>query len=423
MDFAGHYFSRQKSFQPIIPGSPDREVRIIIVIPATREEDILSPVLSICNCQQPVCKVEVIVFINGSEKESEQERMINVDAYEKLEKLACNLPVPWLKLFPIIELGIPSKWAGVGYARKTGMDQALWRFSQIERPDGLIVSFDADARCEPGFLKAVEHHLRKFPGANGLSIYFEHDFPCRSERSPACEAIISYETHLRYYKLSLQFAGFPFSYHTVGSSFAVSAKAYALQGGMNRNKAGEDFYFLQKIIPLGNFHELNDTVIHLSSRISNRVPFGTGAAMQKMKEGDHSTYYTYDLQAFRDLQPVRASATELFRCNKDQLVRWIGSLSQPLQHFLQDTSFEAAVEVMNRNASSLEPFKKRFYQWWNAFRVLKFLNYSHQQQYEKLPASRAALQLFPLLDIELPVPDDTLSIMEALRDYERNGRN
>ena len=62
------------------------------------------------------------------------------------------------------------------------------------------------------------------------------------------KAVWLYELHLRYYKQALQFTGFPYYYHTIGSAFAVNAEVYCKQGGMNRQKAGEDFYFLQKII-------------------------------------------------------------------------------------------------------------------------------------------------------------------------------
>ena len=37
---------------------------------------------------------------------------------------------------------------------------------------------------------------------------------------------------------------------------AVRADAYLRQGGMNRRKAGEDFYFLNKFMVLGGYGEM-----------------------------------------------------------------------------------------------------------------------------------------------------------------------
>src|SRR4029434_9989987 len=95
------------------------------------------------------------------------------------------------------------------------------------------------------------------------------------------KAIAAYELHLRYYLQALRTAGFPHGYHTIGSSMAVRARTYMEQGGMNRRQAGEDFYFLHKLIPLGGFTELNSTTVYPLPRPSNRVPFGTGRAVSE----------------------------------------------------------------------------------------------------------------------------------------------
>ena len=88
------------------------------------------------------------------------------------------------------------------------------------------------------------------PRSPGCSIYFEH--PLHGPLEPKVyEAIAAYELHLRYYVQALRYAAFPYAHHTIGSSMAVRADAYAKQGGMNKRQAGEDFYFLHKIIPLG----------------------------------------------------------------------------------------------------------------------------------------------------------------------------
>ena len=93
-----------------------------------------------------------------------------------------------------------------------------------------------------------------------------------------------YEDYLHYYKKALDYAGFPDSIYTIGSAFAVRADAYVKQGGMNRRQAGEDFYFLNKLTKLGKITEINDAYVYPSARVSDRVPFGTGAAMNKCDE-------------------------------------------------------------------------------------------------------------------------------------------
>ena len=108
--------------------------------------------------------------------------------------------------------------------------------------------------------------------------------------------------HLRYYKNALAFTGLPYAYHTVGSSFALTAAAYARQGGMNRRKAGEDFYFINKLIKGENFGEIMGAKVVPSSRISDRVPFGTGRALLEAFDGVKNLELTYDFSIFKCLK-------------------------------------------------------------------------------------------------------------------------
>ncbi|NJK86994.1 MAG: hypothetical protein HC906_14465 [Bacteroidales bacterium] len=57
------------------------------------------------------------------------------------------------------------------------------------------------------------------------------------------EAISKYELYLRVHTAFLRLIGFPNSFFTLGSCFAVKAKSYTEIGGMNKRHAGEDFYF------------------------------------------------------------------------------------------------------------------------------------------------------------------------------------
>jgi hypothetical protein len=51
---------------------------------------------------------------------------------------------------------LPQKWAGVGWARKIGMDEAVKQINANNYPDGLIISFDADSIVLPNYFQAIE---------------------------------------------------------------------------------------------------------------------------------------------------------------------------------------------------------------------------------------------------------------------------
>ncbi len=88
---------------------------------------------------------------------------------------------------------------------------------------------------------------------------------------------------------------------------------------MNKRKAGEDFYFIQKIIELGNYTELNTTGVIPSPRISNRVPFGTGKAIGDWVKQGSEEYFTYHPQTFRDLIPLTSNIDKLYTDSNWQL--------------------------------------------------------------------------------------------------------
>ena len=93
---------------------------------------------------------------------------------------------------------------------------------------------------------------------------------------------------------------------------AVRADIYAGQGGMNKRQ-GEDFrIFLHKIIPLGQFGEINNTRVIASPRPSARVPFGTGKAVREFL--DNGRIESYPLAAFEDLKVFFLIRCRIFQC-------------------------------------------------------------------------------------------------------------
>ncbi len=202
---------------------------------------------------------------------------------------------------------LPERYAGPGLARKTGMDEAVRRFAAAGTPDGIILSFDADTLCDPDYFTAISDHFHRHPDDNGCSIYFEHPLSGSDFNSEVYRAVTYYELHMRYYLRGLRNAGHPNVYHTVGSAFAVTAEAYCRHGGMNRRKAGEDFYFLQKFFDAGRFSECNTTRVIPSPRPSGRVIFGTGAAVSEFLSSKAEPL-TYNPAAFDSIGTFLANA-------------------------------------------------------------------------------------------------------------------
>jgi hypothetical protein len=335
----------------------------------------------------------VIVVVNHPEHAPEEAKRQNEANLHDAQQWAGRHNDRRLLFHPIYKPDVSEKNAGVGYARKTGMDEAAYRFLQSGVDDGVIIGFDADSICDENYLEEIERAFFDGKPVHGASIYYEHPLEGDEYDAMVYEGIVLYELHLRYLNQALRYAGFPYAYHAVGSAFAVRASAYVKQGGMNKRKAGEDFHFLRKIIPLGNYTAINTTRVIPSPRQSDRVPFGTGASIRRWMEHRPAAFDTYPLEPFEDLKQLFAVVPLFFKANPAVITELRMSFSSPMQDYLLQNSYLEHLAQANANSASPEAFTKRFFGWFDGLKTVKYLNDSCQQGYGKQPPKAAAVRL------------------------------
>jgi hypothetical protein len=388
-----------------------------IVIPCYDEPDLISTLQSLKQCALPQEQVKVLVIINQSETESERVLTHNQNTYSQATK--------WAKLnstselnFEIQQHTLAAKHAGVGLARRRGMDTAADYFLHQQNHNGVIVCLDADCTVAKNYLVEIEKHFERYPQTPAASIYYEHDLDaCDSEENYT--AILNYELYLRYYIEGLRYTNYPFAYHTIGSSMAVRAGVYKKQGGMNKRKAGEDFYFLHKIMPLGNFTEINTTTVYPSSRASHRVPFGTGKAVNDWFNQKEKVFTTYHPEIFEEVKQLIESIK-----NADRSINfseWGGELSKQLKEFITQIKGEEAFIKAQQNAATEESLKKRWMTWWDGFKVLKLVHFLRDKQYPNTTLQAAAITL---LTKNKKAVNDNQSLYDLLmfyREIQRKG--
>ncbi|UKN02579.1 glycosyltransferase [Paracrocinitomix mangrovi] len=363
------YLNKYGFLPPQLAQNVAEDTEIIVVIPCFNEPDLITSLQSIKNCIRPKGAVEVIVVINSGEHHQDDIKSQNLKSIESFN--SWNQSEDWINFFLIHQPNLPKKHAGVGLARKIGMDEAVTRFDKINK-DGIIVCFDADSQCDPNYLVEIENHFNQNPKSPACSIYFEHPLNGTEYSQKIYEGIINYELHLRYYKQCFDYCGLPYNFHTVGSSMAVRSSAYQKQGGMNKRKAGEDFYFIHKIIQLGNFTELNSTRVIPSPRTSDRVPFGTGKAIADWMETEEEEYFTYNFEIFKQIKVFISLIPEFFESEVkiDDL-----PIHTAYKLWLKEVDFLEKLHNVKSNSTSYESFQKRLFQWFDAFTVLKLVHY------------------------------------------------
>jgi hypothetical protein len=405
----GQYLEKYAFRPKLISGKVDSDLGLVVVIPCCNEQALIGSLQSLYNCQKPDKKVEVITVINASENSAEevvnQNRKTFREALEWSEKHVDD----WISFYFIEENSLPKKHAGVGLARKIGMDEAVRRFDEVGNGKGLIVCFDADSKCEQDYLVEIEKHFKSNPNSPACSIHFEHPIHGDEFDQTIYSGIAQYELHLRYYKNCLKYAGLPYAYHTIGSSMAVTKDAYQKQNGMNKRKAGEDFYFLQKIIPLGGFTEIKTTKVIPSPRMSDRVPFGTGRAMQEWLNSDQSEMTSYNIQSVEALKFFVSEVPKLYA-----EVEFV--VDESIMKFLDTVDFESNLINIRENSRSKEHFVELFFKWFNAFKVLKYMHFARDNHYPNTRLTLAAKDLLNLL--EKPDADSIKGLLEKYREID-----
>ncbi len=415
MSFANYYLQNYTQGAGYISAPPLPDLNIIVTIPCINEPNLISSLNSLKNCQLPQCSCEVIIAVNSSENAATHILHQNSQTIEEANKWIIENNTEKLRFFVVHAPNLPKKWAGAGLARKIAMDEAVYRFNRINKPNGIIACFDADSLCDANYLTELEKKITE--NVSGASIYFEHPTSGTEFEPIVYKAITEYELYLRYYKQAIEFTRFPYSFHTVGSSMAVRAEIYAKQGGMNRKKAGEDFYFLHKIIPLGNFIEINTTRIIPSPRPSDRVPFGTGAAITKSINQPNEEFITYHPLAFVVLKDFFEKTDNLFIHSSP--LNQINEIQPFMLKFLSENDFENALIEIKKHSPTIHTFRKRFFDWFNAFRILKYLNYSHEHELSKINLSIAASHLLKLAHHHQCTSLDTADLLNIYRNRDR----
>lgn len=414
MGFASAYLKEREIFPEIIKEAPDKETGIIVVVPAYDEPGIGKMLDSIASSSPPPCKIEVIIVVNAPEDASSESIRNNKLTLKIIERWKVENPNSFFRIYPIEAIPAYIKDWGVGLARKTGMDEAVRRFNYLNKPEGVILNLDADCLVEKNYFLSVYNELLKKSDRSACSIYFEHPLGGDDYPAEVYRYIALYELHLRFFFQVLIFSGFPYVFHTVGSAIAVKALPYVKAGGMNRKRAGEDFYFIQKLVPAGGYFNLNSTKVYPSPRPSFRVPFGTGASISKMTGSGEATLLTYNILAFKELKSFFGMTEDYYFGKYQEFADFYKSLPAGVRSFIEEKELFYKLEEIKTNTSGFQAFKKRFFGWFNMFRVVKFLNHVHAGIYEKKPVSDAASE-FLIQNKIIEVPEDPVRLLTCYR--------
>lgn len=349
-------------------GLSESKFSAAIVIPALAEYEHLPHTLSSLAKNPPsdLSKTLVVVVVNNRSDATVNQKDDNSKTLQWLcENKDSGLHLAWVDACsPGLEL--PEK-EGVGLARKIGFDLSLQCLNWDSVP--ILISLDADTLVDERYLPAIFDHFSK-TSIGGAVLPYRHQLGRSQEEE---SAIRNYELYLRSYLFGLSMAGSPYAYHTIGSAFACRADAYIAAAGMNRRKAGEDFYFLQQLSKTSGVEFVRGTVVNPSARLSNRVPFGTGKVVQAQVETSQFPCQYISLPSFQILEELLNLVAKNWNKPAIDLVDLARQVSLVLYDFLQELKFEQVWERLQRNHLSQDKMLFAFSLWFDALRTRQLL--------------------------------------------------
>ena len=347
--------------------NPIHKFKNIVIIPAYAELEHIDDTLdSLSQCEVDSFDETMVVVVVNNEADApshiidnNQQSLLNITKRKDLFYVA------------VIDassegMSISKKHAGVGMARKIGMDLAL----EFANPETLLFCLDADSLVAPTYFREIQAHFNSTESVAAV-VGFSH---IKNENPELEIAIRQYEAFLRMTAMKLKDAGSPFGYVAMGSTIICRAHGYASIGGMPRRKATEDFYFLQAFAKFRGVTEIKAILVYPSSRESERVYLGTGFRISQAKKGEDLRELAYPNEAFKILKEWLTIASSGYSEDINKILTTVQKLDLLLHDYLLEENINEIWNPLRESSPSEAHFQKQFHRWFDALKTHRLLN-------------------------------------------------
>ena len=355
----------------------------------------------------------LIVVVNNSISSTEEVKNDNQKTIQYLKNIKSRVNISFIDACSTGK-EMDDKNGGVGLARKIGMDLALTKFDYYSLNKKILICTDADCTVEPYYLTKISQEFNR-NNYEAAVVNFVHDIKGNDEET---KAIICYEIFLRHYVLGLNFAKSEYAFHTIGSTMLCTPEAYVKVEGMNKRKAAEDFYFLEKLAKIYPIGELKSTFVYPSKRGSWRVPFGTGRSVDRYLFNSRDEYLLYDPKNFIVLKTWLQVFNDNSISNQIDLIRISQNIHPALSGFLSQQDFGNFInKVLLKNNNPNEIEKQKHF-WFDAFRTLKLIHYLRDETYPNINMFDAIDELLKMMSIENKIKrNSAIPELEIQKEY------
>ena len=176
-------------------------------------------------------------------------------------------------------------------------------------------------------------------------------------------------------------------------------ESYIKVEGMNKKKAAEDFYFLEKLAKNLRVENITSTTVYPSSRSSWRVPFGTGQRVERFLSDKQNEYLLYNPLTFDILKKW----LEVFNSDRpktsNEYLASAKNIHTELCNFLTEQNFSNDWNKILSNSKTLEQLSKQKQKWFDGFRTLKLIHYLRDKAFPQIDMFEALNGIFKRVGI------------------------
>jgi len=228
-------------------------------------------------------------------------------------------------------------------------------------------------------------YLKEPPSTCGVAIvpYYHH---------PASPDLQIYESSLRYFSLGLHWADSPYAFPTIGSTIIIHKETYRKIHGFSDRQAAEDFYLLNKAAKVSPVLYRSSEPIEIEGRESTRVPFGTGKAMQAIKDSNFQLD-VYNPKIF----PLLKSWINILRLSSDEEI--VDKLNKLVPNY---PAMNKLSKVLKQQCNDRTRIRRRF-EFFDAFQTMRFIHHLRDTQFPSIPYQEAYIKAPFISDI--PIQD------------------
>ncbi|HOF16467.1 MAG TPA: hypothetical protein PLF32_07450 [Bacteroidales bacterium] len=301
--------------------------------------------------------------------------------------------------------GWEEKKGGVGVARKAVIDSILERAEDTD----VLISMDADTSFDSNFVATIVNTFQTYTKIEALNIPYYHNLTGIEEQD---RAMLRYELYLRNYMYNMLRINSPYAFTAFGSAIACFIKSYKAVGGFDSQTAGEDFYFLQKIVKYGKLKLYTSTTVYPSARYSDRVTFGTGTAIADFQTSNFSRYPIFHYKLFDSIANTYQLIDTIFEKDVDSIL-----ISFLQKHYKEEDLWTK----LRNNYKTPASFRKAFHHKIDGLRLFQFLRYMQAELNESDDVCiRELVNVFhpnmSIVDEDFSLATSPIAMINELRD-------